>query len=271
MQVLLLLLLLFLRPPLPELAAGEFPSQRPPTPIHGYRVLQSFPHDPGAFTQGLVIADGVLYEGTGLNGRSSLRRVDLATGTVLQSRLLPAQYFGEGIAVLGERIFQLTWRSGVGLVYDHASFALLQTLSYPAEGWGLTTDGTHLIASDGSASLRFLDPETFTEVRRLAVTDQGRPVARLNELEYVAGQILANVWQTERIAIIEPASGRVSGWLDLSGLLSDEERGRGVDVLNGIAFDSHSGRLYVTGKLWPRLFAIEPVPPLPQSGAVGRP
>lgn len=240
-------------------------------PVHGYRVLQAYPHDPGAFTQGLVIADGVLYEGTGLNGRSTLRRVDLATGAVLQSRALPEHYFGEGVAVLGDRIFQLTWRSGVVLVYDRVSFALQQTIAYPAEGWGLTTDGSHLIASDGSASLRFLDPDTFAEVRRLAVTDQGRPVARLNELEYVGGVILANVWQTERIAMIDPASGRVIGWLDLAGLLPAGERGRGVDVLNGIAFDSRSGRLYVTGKLWPLLFAIEPVPPLPQPAPGGSP
>lgn len=241
--------------------AGEQAS-RPEIPVYGYRVLQTFPHDREAFTQGLVMADGVLYEGTGLNGRSSLRRVELETGAVVQSRALPDRYFGEGVAVLGNRIFQLTWRSGLAFVYDRETLALRQTFPYPAEGWGLTTDGIHLIASDGTATLRFLDPETFAEVRQLTVVDHAGPVTRLNELEYVEGRIYANVWQAERIAIIDAASGRVTAWLDLGGLLSPEERTRPVDVLNGIAYDASTGQLFVTGKLWPRLFQIELVPPL---------
>jgi glutamine cyclotransferase len=241
-------------------AAGE-PASRPEVPVYGYRVLNAFPHDREAFTQGLVIADGVLYEGTGLNGRSSLRRVELKTGTVLQRHALPDRYFGEGVTVLGSKIFQLTWRSGLAFVYDRETLAPRQIFPYPAEGWGLTTDGTHLITSDGTATLRFLEPDSFAEVRRLTVVDQAGPVTRLNELEYVEGRIYANVWQTDRVAIIDAASGRVTGWLDLGGLLTPEERALPVDVLNGIAYDSRSGRLFVTGKLWPRLFQIELAPP----------
>ena len=264
MRWLPLIVLLLLWAPVSGRASGEQVSHSVPAPVYGYRVVQSFAHDSSAFTHGLVIADGVLYEGTGLNGRSTLRRVDLATGEVLQSRPLPDEYFGEGVAVFGNRIIQLTWRSGVGLVYDRNTFALLRVFPYSGEGWGLTSDGARLIASDGSATLRFLDPETFQEVRQLTVTDQGRPVPWLNELEYVAGTIYANVWQTERIAMIDAHDGRVTGWLDLSGLLTPEERSRPVDVLNGIAYDPRTGLLYVTGKLWPRIFAIEPVPPLPR-------
>lgn len=257
----IILFLLLLNTALSSFATGE-PVPQAAVPVYGYRVLQAFPHDRGAFTQGLVMAEGVLFESTGLNGRSSLRRVDLGTGVVLQSRELPRQFFGEGVTVLGKRIIQLTWRNGVGFVYDRDTFDLRQTFVYPSEGWGLTTDGTHLIVSDGTAVLRYFDPETFAEKRRVTVVDQAGPVARLNELEYVEGRIFANVWQTERIAIIDAQSGRVTGWLDLSGLLTREERARPVDVLNGIAHDSSTGRLYVTGKLWPRLFQIELVPPL---------
>ncbi|MHB8790005.1 MAG: glutaminyl-peptide cyclotransferase [Desulfobulbaceae bacterium] len=257
----IMLWLLLLAAAISPAAAGESAS-RPEVPVYRYRVLQAFPHDREAFTQGLVMADGVLYEGTGLNGHSSLRRVELETGAVLQSRALPDRYFGEGVTVLGNRIFQLTWRSGLAFVYDRETLALRQTLPYPAEGWGLTTDGTHLIASDGTATLRYLDPKTFAEVRQLTVVDQAGPVTRLNELEYVEDRIYANVWQTERIAIIDAASGRVTAWLDLGGLLTPEERVRPVDVLNGIAYDASTGRLYVTGKLWPRLFQLELVPPL---------
>lgn len=257
----ILLLLLLLEASLPSRAAAASGGLPPEVPVYGFRVLNDFPHDREAFTQGLVMADGVLFEGTGLNGRSSIRRVELATGAVLKDRALPRQFFGEGVTVLGNRIFQLTWRSGVGFVYDRDTFALLRTFPYPAEGWGLTTDGVHLIASDGTATLRFLDPETLKEQRRLEVADRGGPVTGLNELEYVEGVIYANVWQTERIAIIDAQSGRVTGWLDLRGLLAGQELSRPVDVLNGIAYDARTGGLYVTGKLWPRLFQIEPVPP----------
>jgi len=256
-----IILVLLLETALFSAASSEPDGLPPEEPVYGYRVLNVFPHDSGAFTQGLVMADGVLYEGTGLNGRSSIRRVELETGAVLQNRTLPRHFFGEGVTVLGNRIIQLTWRSGLGFIYDRDSFELLRTLAYPAEGWGLTTDGAQLIASDGSATLRFLDPETLKEQRRLEVVDRRGPVDRLNELEYVEGRIYANVWQTERIAIIDAQSGRVTGWLNLTGLLTGEERSGPVDVLNGIAYDSGSGRLYVTGKLWPRLFQIELVPP----------
>lgn len=261
MATTIILWLLLLTAPFSPADAGESAS-RLEVPVYGYRVLQTFPHDREAFTQGLVMADGVLYEGTGLNGHSSLRRVELETGAVLQRRALPDRYFGEGVAVLDSRIFQLTWRSGLAFVYDRETLALRQTLLYPAEGWGLTTDGTHLIASDGTATLRFLEPESFAEVRRLTVVDQAGPVTRLNELEYVDGRIYANVWQTERIAIIDAASGRVTAWLDLQGLPVAEKHAGHEDVLNGIAYDARTGLLYVTGKLWPRLYQLELVPPL---------
>jgi len=224
-----------------------------------YAVVNVYPHDPGAFTQGLVYADGVLYESTGLNGRSSLRRVALETGEVLQRRDLAPEYFGEGLALFNDRLIQLTWQNNIGFVYDANSFEPLQTWAYPTEGWGLTHDGTHLIMSDGSAVLRFLDPYTFAVQRAVTVTNGGRPVARLNELEYINGEVFANVWMTDWIARIDPHTGRVLGWVDLSGLLTAEER-TAADVLNGIAYDPQGGRLFVTGKLWPKLFEITLVP-----------
>ncbi|HSH78274.1 MAG TPA: glutaminyl-peptide cyclotransferase, partial [Herpetosiphonaceae bacterium] len=225
-----------------------------------YQVINAYPHDPAAWTQGLVYADGQLYEGTGRNGESTLRRVDLETGNVVQRYALPDEYFGEGITIVGERVIQLTWQSRVGFVYDRDSFALLDTFSYPGEGWGLTHDGQQLIMSDGTATLRFLDPESFAEVGRIEVTDHGQAVHHLNELEYVGGEIYANVWQTDRIARIAPATGNVVGWIDLSGLLQAEDRRAPVDVLNGIAYDERQDRLFVTGKLWPRLFEIKLLP-----------
>lgn len=201
----------------------------------------------------------MLYESTGLYGRSSLRRVALETGEVLQQRDLPAEYFGEGLALFDGRLIQLTWQNNTGFVYDAASFALQQTWTYPTEGWGLTHDGAHLIMSDGSATLRFLDPRTFQAQREVLVTDGGRPVGLLNELEYVNGEVFANVWQTDWIARIDPQTGRVLGWIDLSGLLAPEER-QAADVLNGIAYDAQNGRLFVTGKLWPKLFEITLAP-----------
>ena len=240
-------------------ARGQCPDTAGRICTYTYRVVQSFPHDPRAFTQGLAIADGMLFEGTGLNGRSSLRRVELATGVVVQSSVLPGQFFGEGITVFGNRIIQLTWKSGFGFVYARDSFSLLRVFSYPAEGWGITHDGRQLIASDGTATLRFLDPDTFEVTRRLEVRDDKGPVPMLNELEYVDGDIYANVWQTDRIAIINGRTGRVKGWINLQGLLNKEEYSGRVDVLNGIAYDSLQHKLYVTGKLWPRLFQIEMV------------
>jgi glutamine cyclotransferase len=225
-----------------------------------YQVVNAYPHDQNAFTQGLVFEDGVLYEGTGRQGYSTLRRVDLESGDVLQIHKLPDQVWGEGITIFGERIIQLTWQSGVGLVYDKDSFELLQEFSYPTEGWGITHDGERLIMSDGSSTLRFLDPETFEEIGRIEVCDEDGPVTRLNELEYVQGDIYANVWNTDRIARIAPDTGKVMGWIELAGILSPEDRTEPVDVLNGIAYDAENDRLFVTGKLWPRLFEIELVP-----------
>jgi glutamine cyclotransferase len=225
-------------------------------PVYGYQVVRTYPHDRNAFTQGLLIVDGQLYESTGLNGRSSIRRVDLATGRVQQQYNVPHEYFGEGLAAFGNELFELTWQSGKLFVYDKTTFALKRTHTYSGEGWGLTSDGKRLIMSDGTAELRFLDPATARELGRVRVTDAGRPVDQLNELEYIKGEVWANVWQTNRIARIDPHSGRVTGWLDLMGILSVMER-MGTDVLNGIAYDARADRIFVTGKLWPRLFEIK--------------
>ncbi len=226
-------------------------------PVYSYNIVNTYPHDPDAFTQGLVLDDGVLYEGTGLHGQSSLRRVELETGDILQIRELSDQFFGEGIAIYGDRIIQLTWQSNIGFVYDKDSFELLQEFTYSTEGWGITHDGTRLIMSDGTSTLHFLDPDTFEEIGQVEVFDDNGPVTRLNELEYVKGEIYANVWQTDRIARIAPDTGRVVGWANLEGLLSAEDRSEPVDVLNGIAYDAQTDRLFVTGKLWPKLFEIE--------------
>jgi len=246
-----------------EPTGSDQAASRPPvaaTPTFGYRVLASHPHDPGAFTQGLAYVDGTLYEATGSAGvgPSSLRRVDLATGTVQARHDLATEDFGEGIAVVGDRIIQLTWQSQIGYVYDRATFRQLGTFRYPGEGWGLTYDGRQLIMSDGTDRLRFLDPETFVETGSVSVRDAGRPVDQLNELEYIDGQVYANVWQTDRIVRIDPATGQVTAVIDLAGLLpaADRESGQ-VDVLNGIAYDAAGDRLFVTGKLWPKLYEIE--------------
>lgn len=229
-----------------------------------YRIVHTYPHDSSAFTQGLVMVDGMLYEGTGLNGRSSVRAVDLATGRVIQSVAVPAKYFGEGLTDWGSNLVELTWMAHRGFVYDRFSLRLVKSFEYKGEGWGLTHDRQHLIMSDGTAVLRFFDPVTFKVVRRLAVSDRGRPVKELNELEYIHGEIYANVWQTDRIARISPTTGKVIAWIDLSGLLTADERTDGNAVLNGIAYDQKNDRLFVTGKLWPKLFEIKLVP-----GAVG--
>lgn len=229
-------------------------------PVKGYRVVHAYPHAPTAFTQGLVYVDGMLYEGTGLNGRSSIRMVDLKTGRVLQKHDLPGNYFGEGLTDWGNNLIELTWQSHIGFVYDRFSFRVLRTFIYNGEGWGLTHDSKHLILSDGSSTLRLLDPTSFQPVGQLTVTDNGNPVLNLNELEYVHGEIYANVWQTDRIARISPATGKVIDWIDLGGLLPEAEKKNSDAVLNGIAYDSKNNRLFVTGKLWPKLFEIE-VPP----------
>jgi len=223
-----------------------------------YEVLHTYPHDPAAFTQGLLFADGFLYESTGQYGRSSLRKVDLETGQVLQSVPLEGQFFGEGLTLFGKRLIQLTWRSQVGFVYDWESFALRDQFAYLTEGWGLTHDGSRLIMSDGTSVLYFLDPESFAETGQLQVHDDRGPVSRLNELEWIEGEIFANIWQTDYIARISPQSGQVTGWIFLGDLLSAEDRPRQPDaVLNGIAYDPATKRLFVTGKLWPKLFEIK--------------
>lgn len=222
----------------------------------GYQVVKTYPHDREAFTQGLQFKDGFLYEGTGLQGRSTLRKVKLETGVVLQKLSLPGQYFGEGIAIVGERIVQLTWQSEVGFVWGLKDFKLQRQFTYKGEGWGLTTDGKNLYFSDGTDEIRVLDGNTMAELRRIRVRENGRPVRELNELEWVEGEILANVWQTDRIVKVNPLDGRVMGSVDLSGLLSPGER-VGTDVMNGIAYDAAGKRLFVTGKLWPKVFEIK--------------
>lgn len=227
-------------------------------PIQSYKVLRYFPHNSEAFTQGLVFDEGVLYESTGGEGKSNLRRVDLEDGTVLDSLPLPDKDFGEGLTVWKDRLIQLTWRSNVGYVYDKRDLRKIREFHYEGEGWGLTHDGRYLIMSGGSSTLRFLDPETFEVARTLLVRDHGRPVSDLNELEYVKGEVYANVWQSDRIARISPKTGEVLGWIDLKGLLENAPpKPSQPNVLNGIAWDAARGRLFVTGKLWPWLFQIE--------------
>jgi len=219
-----------------------------------YGVVNVYPHDANAFTEGLVFDGGFLYECTGLYGNSSLRRVNLETGRILQLLSLQPQYFGEGIAVVGDKIVQLTWRSHVGFVYDKADFGLLKKFEYPTEGWGLTYDGSRLIMSDGTANLYFLDPVTLQRIGQVAVHDTG-PVTKLNELEYINGAVYANVWREEKIAVINPHNGRVTAWIDLTGI-QDSKNQDPNNVLNGIAYDANGDRLFVTGKMWPHIFEI---------------
>ena len=242
----------------PHRAPGFVSSQPagPSLPVFTYTLVRSYPHDAAAFTQGLQYVDGFLYEGTGNHGESSIRKVRLETGEVLQKRDLPRQYFGEGIVVRKDELVQLTYKTEIGFVYDRQTFAPKRTFKYQGEGWGLTDNGQHLIMSDGSDRLRLLDPATLKELRRIAVTAGGTPVNNLNELEWVKGEVFANIWQTDYIARIDPATGRVTGWIDLRGLLSPRERAK-TDVLNGIAYDAAGDRLFVTGKWWPRVFEIK--------------
>ncbi len=229
-------------------------------PVVGYQVVRVYPHDRQAFTQGLVFLDGHLYEGTGLNGQSTIRKVRIENGEVLQVKKIDSQYFGEGIAVVGKSLVQLTWQSEVGFVYDKDTFERTKTFTYKGEGWGLAYDGKRLIMSDGTPTLRFLDPTTLKETGRVVVKDGGVPVEDLNELEVVKGEIFANIWNVERIARIAPATGQVTGWIDMRGLLDPRDAAQGVDVLNGIAYDAATDRLFVTGKLWPKLYEIKIVP-----------
>ena len=232
-------------------------AQRKPAPVHGFKVVATFPHDPGAFTQGLVFADGQLFESTGLQGESSLRRVEIATGRVLQEIKVPERYFAEGLALVGDELLQLTWQHRLGFVYDRKSFAQKRTFPYKTEGWGLAYDGSsRLVMSDGSDTLTFLDPKTLALARPLVVRDAGTPVGRLNELEWIEGEIWANVWTTNRLARISPATGEVASWVDLESLWPQPQRTPPADVLNGIAYDKATRRIFVTGKKWPRLYQI---------------
>jgi len=250
-------------------------NQQPPAVIHyRYKVIRTYPHDPQAFTQGLVYEDGVLYEGTGLYGQSSLTKRDLESGNVLKRERLPRKYFGEGITVFRDKIIQLTWQSQTGFVYDKSTFRLLREFTYPGEGWGLTHDGKQLIMSDGTATLRFLDPNTFAETRRVTVREDDHDVSLLNELEYVAPpppgvvdsnsqpraagpHIFANIWSSDSIVVIDPNTGQVTGRLDLTHLWPLSDRPSSEHVLNGIAYLPKSNHLLITGKCWPKLYEIE--------------
>jgi glutaminyl-peptide cyclotransferase len=233
-------------------------------PVYGYTVVRTYPHDPEAFTEGLFYLNGFLYESTGLEGKSSIRKVALETGKVLQQRPVSSKYFGEGIVAWKGKLVELTWRSEIGFTYDLASFRPRAEFHYQGEGWALTQDGERLIMSDGTPQLRFLNPETLAETGRLDVTLNGRPLANLNEVEWVKGEILANVWQTNYIVRIDPKTGKVTGVIDLTSLAGAEAaKGRPIDVLNGIAYDSAHDRLFVTGKLWPDLYEIKLSGPLP--------
>jgi glutaminyl-peptide cyclotransferase len=229
-------------------------------PVYSYEVIQTLEHDSGNFTEGLVLDDGVLWEGTGLNGQSRLIKSDYLTGAVVDAVSLSPQYFGEGVTVLGEEVFQLTYTTAIGFVYDRDSLRQIRTFPYEAEGWGLTHDGESLIMSDGTATLHLMDPASGAETGRIGVHDNLGPVVNLNELEYVDGRVYANVWKADVIVIISPASGEVEGWIDLAGLNPEPLDLAGENVLNGIAYDAESGHLLVTGKCWACMYEIELVP-----------
>jgi glutamine cyclotransferase len=224
-----------------------------------YTIVNTYPHDTNAFTEGLVYSGGFLYESTGLNGASSLRRVDLTTGNVLQEYNLPIQYFGEGIAIVNNTIIQLTWQSNIGFIYNKTTFAVLGNFTYPTEGWGLTFDGKQLIMSDGTDHLYFLNPTTFQQTGQIQVHDGNKAVVKINSLDYINGEVYANIWQTNTIAIINPETGQVTAWINLTGL-PDSNNPNPDAVLNGIAYDQQNGRLFVTGKEWPNLYQIKLVP-----------
>jgi len=228
-------------------------------PEYSYQITNKYLHDPTAFTQGLVYHNGRFYEGTGLRGRSTLRIVELETGEAVEGINLAPEYFGEGITILDEGVYQLTWRSRAAFTYT-LELDPIETWSIPDEGWGLTTDGEYLVMSDGTATLSFIDPDTYTITDTITVTHQGTEVTRINELEYIEGYIYANIWQTDQIAIIDPETGNVESWIDLTGIQDHLDATTGIDVLNGIAYDPENKRIYVTGKLWPNLFEIKLVP-----------
>ncbi len=239
----------------PSEAATPTPADIAPT--YSYKIKNSWPHDKRAYTQGLIFLDGILWESTGQYGASSLRKVELKSGKVIKQISIPKNYFAEGMTVLHNKVFQLTWQEQKGFIYDPATFQKQGEFSYAGEGWGLTHDGESLIMSDGTEQIRFLDPSTLQATRTISVTDGGVPVTQLNELEYIDGEIYANVYMTDRIARIDPKTGKILGWIDLTGLLATKDRTGEEDVLNGIAYDVAGKRLFVTGKMWPKLFEIE--------------
>jgi len=230
--------------------------------LTGYRVINQYPHDPQAFSQGLIFHEGYLYESTGLRGHSSLRKVELESGEIVQMIELDEPFFAEGLTLWNKTLVQLTWQEQIGFLYNLEDFSMIDTFSYSTEGWGLTHDGTNLIMSDGTSSLFFLDPNTLKVVRTVEVSDEGNPVTRINEMEYVLGEVYANIWQINTLARIDPSTGLVKGWIDLEGLLPVDVNPDTVDVLNGIAYDPTHDRLFVTGKLWPYLFEVALVNPL---------
>ncbi len=238
-----------------ERVSAQSPAER--TPVYVAEVVAEWPHDAGAFTQGLQWFDGRLFESTGQEGRSNIREVDLRTGRVIRKHDIPAPYFGEGIVLLGDDLYQITWQSGIGFVYDWKSFTRKREFKYEGEGWGLTSDGRSVIMSNGSSEIVYRDPTTFAITRRLVATDNGQPVSKLNELEWIKGEIWANVWESDQIARIDPATGKVTGWVDLAGLLPAADRHGNEDVLNGIAYDTVNDRIFVTGKNWAKLYEIK--------------
>ncbi len=237
-------------------AANIAKTTNQPVPVYGFEVVNTFTHDPQAFTQGLIFHDGSLIESTGQNGKSSLRRVELKTGKVLQKVDVPGLYFAEGMTLFNGRIYQLTWQNHKGFIYDPSTFAKQGEFRYDGDGWGLTHDAESLILSDGTYQIRFLDPDTTAVKRTISIYDQGQPLREINELEYVKGEIYANIWHEDRIARIDPQTGRILGWVDLTGLLPAGSVTNEEAVLNGIAYDEVGDRLFVTGKLWPKLFEI---------------
>jgi glutaminyl-peptide cyclotransferase len=239
-------------------------ASKPPVEDQGirdytYKVVHEYPHDKDAFTQGLLYLNGFLYEGTGQPGHSSIRKVKLETGEVVQKRDVPAPYFGEGIAVWQDRLFELTWTAEKGYIYDLNTFEPKGEFPYPGEGWGLTSDEHRLIMSDGTSRLRFIDPTNMQETGRITVMGDADSVSRLNELEWIKGEIWANIWHEDRIARVDPATGKVKGWIDMRGLLPGTQHPDPEAVLNGIAYDAKDDRIFVTGKLWPKLFEIQVV------------
>ncbi len=252
--------------PIPHLSSANNSPSAPdaePASQFTFTIINTYPHDASAFTQGLVYADSIFYEGTGLFGASSIRKVSPKTGDVLQVRNNASAFFGEGITIFNDKLYQLTWQSQTCFVYDKDTFEIVGQFSYSTQGWGLTHDGTSLIMSDGTANIYFRDPTTFAETKRIQVADETGPIRNLNELEYIKGAIYANIWLTDRIAKIDPQTGRVISWIDLTDLLPQNERKNTDAVLNGIAYDPQTDRLFVTGKWWPKIFEIQLVKQTP--------